>query len=71
MRNHGIRVMVGNDDADMREVRSALPRDDILARLDEIERRQGQHGKVSQTLTKIAVVTGMWRIYQTRQEGRR
>ncbi len=37
MHNRGIRVLIGDDNTDMRKVRIAAPRDEILARLEQFE----------------------------------
>ena len=66
MKNHGIRVLVGDDDADMRKVRIVAPRDEILARLDELEKRTERQGRLLESVCKIVVATGLWRAYRNR-----
>ena len=70
MKNHGIRVLIGDDDADMWKVRVAAPRDDVLARLDELEKRTERQGRLLESVCKVVVATGLWRAYRNRREQR-
>ena len=39
MRNHGIRVRIGNDDSGMEQVRAAASHPDMQAKITELEQR--------------------------------